>query len=616
MCGIAGFTWDDKNLIKRMLQNLTHRGPDAEGFYLDNNISLGHRRLSIIDLSENGKQPLCNENKDVWVTFNGEIYNYKTLRVILESKGHKFSSDTDTEVLVHAYEEFGIDFISHLRGEYAFALYDSIKKKVLIVRDRMGVKPLYYTLTKKGIMFSSELQAILKSGVHQFTFDEQSLQTFMQERCVFGTNTIITQIKRVKPGEVLSVDVTKKTFETKTYWESKPEPKGMTFNEFSKKLKELTTEAVNDRLQADVPVGAYLSGGIDSSIIVSLASKSYQNLKTFSISFENNDKLSEQKFAEEVSSRFNTQHFHFSIDKEFMKDFPKIIRSCDEPLADTAIIPTYYLAQKASKKNVKVVLTGDGADELFGGYEQYKVIKFAPILRPIIHLARPIIAITPLSLFGVISPFIPKMGREAIESLLTGMSIKKPDEQYLAITSLFKPNELNAILKKTTDVNPFSSYFLNGDPVNGAMYAEQKTILPEDYLMKVDKMTMAHSIEPRVAYLDHRIVELSNAMPSKFKLTLQQDKKILKETFKDIVPASVRTRKKQRFYVPIEIWLQQNKQLPEEINASPVIKKYFKNLEVGKILENINKLNLYNARQIWALHSLQMWYAEYRDLIV
>jgi len=372
ICGIYGFT--DRTLIKQMTTSLVHRGPDASGVFVDNSICLGHRRLSIIDLSMRGKQPMFNEDESVAIVFNGEIYNYKELREQLIACGHKFKSETDTEVIIHGYEEYGLEIASKLNGDFAFAIWDSNIKQLYIARDYAGIKPLYYYIDGKNVLFASEIKSILCYKKVKREVDREALNSFLTFRYVPGEKTLFKGIQKLIPGHYLVVS--KEGVKIQKYWDL----------DLSRTLKKSTVcwaqeiqtslrDAVDRRLMSDVPLGAFLSGGLDSSFVVGLMKQiGVKDVKTFSVGFENK-KFDETKYARLAAENLGTEHHELYIDSSAVKNLPNVIWHLDEPIADAAAVPTYMLSQFARKK-VTVALTGEGADELFAGYSKYKLMRW------------------------------------------------------------------------------------------------------------------------------------------------------------------------------------------------------------------------------------------------
>ena len=433
MCGIAGFNWDDKKLIKSMLDSLSRRGPDDSGFYTDHGISMGTRRLSIIDLSKKGKQPISNEDGTKWVVYNGEIYNFKELRDELQKKGHKFRSDTDTEVIIHSYEEYGKRCVEKFNGMFAFAVWDSSKKELFIARDRLGIKPLFYFIDGKKFAFASEIKAILQY-YKKPPIDEKSVYFYLNYGYTQNSKTIFENICKLPAGCTLTLKDFKLKIER--YWKidfSEKQDKSEDY--FIKKIREHMEESVKRRLIADVPVGAFLSGGMDSSAIVAYATRHKDGLKTFSVSFEHG-KFDESKYAKIVSEKFGTDHHEMQFAHEdVLKLLPKLVDYYDEPFGDPSMIPT-CLVSEVARKHVTVSLSGDGGDESFLGYDRYKQYKLINcqnyVPKPFLNkIANPFIS----SLSKAANyPLIKKINRYLEFNRLKGY------EQYSELRSAFSPD--------------------------------------------------------------------------------------------------------------------------------------------------------------------------------
>lgn len=639
MCGITGFNWEDKTLLKKMCNSIAHRGPDQKGLLIDKNASIGHRRLSIIDLSEKGKQPMSNEDETIWITFNGEIYNYLDLKPELEARGHKFKSETDTETIIHLYEEHGEQCVQQLWGDFAFAIYDSQKKKILLARDRIGVKPLFYHFEQPTgkFSFASEIKAIITDKQVKREINPNALRQYLTYRYVFGRETIFTNINRLLPGECATFDIKTKKLTIKKYWDANSENANIvnkTEQYYLKKFLELCENSVERRLMSDVPLGVYLSGGIDSSSIVAMMNMIKQKkenigeINTFSIGFGRKES-DETEYARQVSDYFNTNHKEFIVGSNAIKTLPKIIWHCDEPLADPALIPTFFLSQEA-KKHATVVLTGDGGDETFAGYEQAKFMLLANKINKIPfakNLAICGIKIMPDFVMNKIFKYSSAMGREGIkraEELLRASNNKV--KAYTAITGLFNDKEIKKLAtNKINNAEPAMNFldkefFANkkNNLLNRILYTELKTLLPENMLMKTDKMTMANAIEARVPLLDHRITELAFKMPTYLKLNGWKEKYILKKSMQDKLPKTITQRKKQRFYVPIDKWIKEDlKPVIEELLSNKTLETqgYFNKQHIQKILSKYNNAPLFYARQLWTLTTFQIWHSMYIDEI-
>ena len=578
MCGICGFTgFQDKNLIENMCSIMAHRGPDGEGFYFGDQVTLGHRRLSIIDLNS-GKQPIHNEEEDIWIVFNGEIYNYQDLTTELKKRGHTFYTKSDTEVIVHCYEEFGDLFLEHLEGMFAIALWDGKLNKLILARDRLGKKPLYYLKQGDVFIFASEIKAILEYYDFRPELNDTVLKHYLSYRSTPKETTFFKHIMKVPPGSVVIKygDV----IEKKEFWTLKSgDGCCLSDEDYISQFRLLFENAVHKRLMSDVPLGVYLSGGIDSSSIVAIASKfSDEPVNTFSIGF--GAKTDEFSYAKIVADQFQTNHQEILVtDEEIHSILPKIIWHLDEPIADPAIIPTYIMSG-LTKKKVSVVLLGEGADELFAGYPKYKL--FSPYFK-----------------------VIPQKIRYALY-------------QYSPPSNVFDEKEQEALLldRKFGNISPFGK---EKQPVkmglNELLILDIKFWLPEYLLMKVDKMTMAHGLEARSPFLDHHLVEFSANLPEHLKLRGLTGKYILRRSMKDLLPPSITNRPKKGFPMPLNSWLSGELRdlVIGKITGSAIVDQLFDRYQVNKILNGYQ--NSYNpisnfryTQQAWELFIFALWY--------
>lgn len=543
MCGIDGIFSNDlveEKVIKSMNQCLVHRGPHSDGFFFENNVGLAMRRLKIIDL-ETGDQPIFNETKDVTVVFNGEIYNFESLRNDLVRKGHIFKSRTDTEILVHGYEEWGIDeLLSRLNGMFAFCIYDMKKKKIYLARDRMGEKPLYYYHDAKNFIFGSELQALLESRRIPIKISKLGLYCYLAVHYVPGDMCIIEGIKKLLPGHFLEFDIKNFAFHLVEYWDLKERKfEERTYDEYLSYLRYLMTDSVKLRMISDVPIGVFLSGGIDSSIIVSLMKKFSSHVNTFSIGFENPE-FDESKYVNMIVQKYETDHHHFILQEEKIVELlPKIVRYMDEPIGDQALLPVYWLSYEA-KKYVSVVLGGEGGDELFGGYSYYVS---ANNLRSGQDLNN---SDEPLSNFIVKNKTETQSGFPLITSLQDRTKLIKDFDLYKITSEKSKYKWLEKFNNNISKIE---------DPLRKYQYADIKTWLADDLLMKFDKMSMSTSLEGRAPFLDYRMVEFAFNLPAKYKIAKDTSKVILRDAFKNELPKEIFTRKKQGFNLPMEEWL-------------------------------------------------------------
>ena len=533
-----------------MNDSLSHRGPDGSGIHIDAGVGLGHRRLSIIDI-DGGHQPMYNDDRSVVVVFNGEIYNYKELRKELLRGGCKFNSQSDTEVIIRLYESKGLDCLDDLNGMFAFAIWDSRKQLLFAARDRLGEKPFYYQQKGSCLAFASELKAILSVRESQREIDVSAMDDFLAYGYVPAPKTIYKGIHKLPPAHYLLWQ--NGTVKTACYWtpthterrNSRP------IEEYRDELRTLLHDSVRMRLRSDVPIGAFLSGGIDSSLIVALASPLHpEPLNTFSIGFKEGD-FDESAYARIVADRYQTNHHEIQVQPLDLTEFPALVSHFDEPFADASALPTFVVCREAVK-HVKVCLSGDAGDELFGGYPQYKYERFEEILDRVPEsIRRPILGtmadVLPLRLNGK-----GWLGRMAVSD----------EQRYQRKLGIFGAQERQRLFREEYehvvdhDAWLFSSYFgrQGGDVISNRLATDLKTYLPDDILVKVDRASMLNSLEVRVPLLDHRIVEFACRLPLDMKIRNGSQKFLLKELLRDLVPASVVNRGKQGFGVPLKHW--------------------------------------------------------------
>lgn len=607
MCGICGiFGFEDKTLVKKMCQVIAHRGPDDDGFFFDENIGLGHRRLSIIDLST-GKQPIFNENRNICIIYNGEIYNFPELRKELEEKGHRFYTSTDTEVIVHLYEEEGFFFLKRLRGMFAIALWDADKKCLLLARDPIGIKPLYYTFIGSSLIFASEIKALLECEAVKRRLNIASLDQYLTYRYVPGPSTMFEGIYRMMPGHLILCS--KNGSEIVKYWDVPPQSKGVgDEGYYTSMLRKMLKKNVEMELISDVPLGAYLSGGIDSSIIVSLMSRKVdQPVKTFSVGFGAGEPIDELESARLVSEHIGTDHHEIIVRSEDVeKHLPRIIWHLDEPIVDPAIFPTYLLSELASR-HVKVVLTGEGADELFAGYSDYHTrLKGEKVRR-----------FLPPAFRRTATGFLNKSSNSGIN--LYARQMLDDTDDHILWGELFDSDEKRELyvdfkVEKTPTVGYFKGY--TGESLSKMLYTDIKTWLPDDLLVKVDKMTMANSIEARVPYLDHTLIEFAMNIPPHLKIKNGVEKYILRRASEDLLPKATLIRKKHGFTVPINDWITKSLEtmISNTLSESAIKKRnYFRYNRVKHIIENAS--NPRYSHQLWSLFTLELWHKIYIDNI-
>lgn len=578
MCGIVGFNWEDKQNLKDSTNKIRHRGPDSKGYFTEKNLSLGHRRLSIIDLDKRSDQPMTY--KDLTITFNGEIYNFKKIKENLEKKGLKFDTESDTEVLLKAYYIHGEKMLNLLEGMFTFAIYNKKNDEIFIARDRLGVKPLYYYQKEENFAFSSEIKSLLELKLDT-NLDHESINKYFILRHMPKEGTPFKYIKKLKPGHYLKYK--NKKLEVKKYWEFQVTETNLDFEKNKKILSELISESINKRLMSDVPLGVFLSGGLDSSAIVSfMHTQGIKDINTFTVNF--GEKNSESKYAKIISEEFGTNHKEIDVNKSSIKLLPKVAYHLDEPLGDNAALSTYLMSKETSK-HVKVILSGEGNDELFAGYQKYKLFKT--------------------------KKYIP-LKKIVFNQRLKDFLNKEHSKSYSEFTSVFNSKERSNLYKHSQETN-FEDFKVDSS-LNSILRFDIKNWLPNDLLLKNDKMTMAHSLEGRVPFLDHKLVEFAFSIPENQKLRFFKDKYIFREVIKKRIPKEIYQRKKQGFTIPLKSWIKEgiidySNDLINENN----IDFLNKNTQL-RIINNPTK-NIFTKRQFWTLLMFNQWYKEYRDYL-
>jgi asparagine synthase (glutamine-hydrolysing) len=568
MCGIAGVVYSEADrpvdhlVLEAMGRAIGHRGPDAQGIWSEPGVGLVHRRLSIIDLA-GGDQPIQNEDGSVQVVFNGEIYNYRELRALLEGRGHVFRTRSDTEVLVHLYEEEGAALVARLRGMFAFAIWDRRRKRLLLARDRLGIKPLYVYRDGGMLLFGSELKAILAYPDVPRELDPVAVEDYLAFGIVPGSRSIFRGIEKLRPAHLLEVGHGKLDASPRRYWELRPAPDHrVSLVTWKDEVKSKIEEVVRLHLIADVPVGALLSGGIDSSLLVAECSRRVAApLRTFSIGFHERA-FDELPHARDVARRYGTEHVDEIVTPDAISLIDELTHHFDEPFADASAIPTFLVARLASR-SVKVVISGDGGDEAFGGYTRYAHDLAEADMRGRFPAWFRKSALGPLASIWPKADWLPRPLRA--KTRLTNLALD-PDSAY-ANTLMLCRNPLRRLLlahgvaSKLDGHDP--SWIIRreysragkGEALGGMIAADTAVILPDDFLVKVDRASMAHGLEVRPPLLDHELMELTARMPSSLKVRGGQTKWILRECYRGELPPAILDRPKQGFEVPLDLWL-------------------------------------------------------------
>jgi asparagine synthase (glutamine-hydrolysing) len=650
MCGICGeINFHQKSInpktIRRMCDILAYRGPDDEGMVfikdgkffevtkthaLPSNengfqVGLGHRRLSIIDLSPAAHQPMCNEDATVWIVFNGEIYNFQELRVELERKGHLFKSRSDTEVILHGYEEWGVDCLHRFRGMFAFALWDSRQRQLFMARDRLGKKPLVYYHQKDHFIFASEIKALLQDSTIERKVNTSALHHYLTYQYVPSSETIFEGIRKLPPAHYLLFREPG-TVQIERYWKlhfipKQQNPRSLT--EWCDLIRGKLEESVRLRLISDVPLGAFLSGGMDSSLIVGIMAKlGGQPVKTFSIGFEEQD-FDELAYARMVSNHFGTDHHEFVVKPNAIEILPKLVWHYNEPFGDSSAIPTYYVS-KMTRDHVKVVLTGDAGDENFAGYPRYLRSKYVSWFTRLPEKVRRSLLPAFLRILSQ-SPW----RRKTLNRLADFMEMLSSHQgrNYAEQIKIFNQKEKDDVysedfsrqVKGTDPLDYLIKKYEEGDtddPLEKLLYLDMTTYLPEDLLVKMDIATMANSLEARVPFLDHQFIEEVAGIPSHLKLKGSTTKFILKKAFSDFLPEAILKRRKMGFGVPVSRWFK--KELKDYIyeillDSRTLNRGYFKREGIERLLNDHIGLRYDHSAKIWALLFLEIWFRVFMD---
>jgi asparagine synthase (glutamine-hydrolysing) len=627
MCGICGKFAFDRNakvgtsLIGKMLETIRHRGPDDEGVYVAPQVGLGHARLSIIDLNT-GHQPLSNEDGTIWIVFNGEIYNFQELRVFLLAKGHVLRTQSDTEVIVHLYEEFGAQCVDKLRGMFAFAIYDENKKQLLLARDRVGIKPLYYALTGDSIVFASEIKAILADPAMERSLAPEIVDRFLTFLYVPGEETLLKGIKKLAPGHTLLIKDGK--VEIRQYWDlrfRKPAER-LSLEEAENELSDLLADVIDLHMIADAPVGVLLSGGVDSTAVLSCASeRTEKEISSFTVGFSGSGFADERPYARLAAESFGSQHREMTISSsDFAKFLPKYVWHMEEPVCEPPAVALYYVS-KLARNHVKVLLSGEGGDEAFAGYDSYRSIAWLERCKRLWPAANGMASRG----FSQLNSWVhsPRMAKYA-----PLVNAKFPDYYYSRTSTPYQyaGNGLGALYSadfahlidreySTEPVRRLFGNVVNEGVLDQMLYIDTKTWLPDDLLIKADKMTMANSLELRVPLLDHRLLEFAASLPADFKLNGFNLKYIWKKALAKRVPASILKRKKAGFPVPYEFWLQNDlRDQTREIltDRRTVERGYFQKGAIETFMDANRESGKY-SKELFSLLTLELWHRTFLD---
>jgi asparagine synthase (glutamine-hydrolysing) len=622
MCGICGLVSPngaglERGDVEAMNEALTHRGPDSDGVFTDNGAGIAARRLAIIDLAT-GDQPLTNEDGSVAVVQNGEIYNYRELRAELEARGHRFRTQGDTEVLAHLYEERGPRFAEALRGMFAVAVWDAKQRRLVLARDRFGIKPLYYRLRGDSLAFASELKALLRLRDFSREIDADALEAFLAFSFVPAPYSIFREARKLRPGSVLVWEADRPSdVAIERYHSLRPahpdEVRSESEAELAAELRERLRDSVRAHMIADVPVGVLLSGGIDSCTLAALASEAVGRVSTFTIGFDERE-FDERDLARLVAERYGTDHHELVVRPQVVELLPALAETFDEPFADSSAIPTYLVSQLA-RRNVKVALSGEGGDELFGGYNYYAGHAIARALAPAALLARPLVERLPTSTASASSLDwrAKRFVRAARLPLL---------ERHYAWKSVFTPEERAGLVRPAHrgHVEPLdlvrneAAASDGADDLARAMAIDLRLFMVDDMLVKTDRASMAHSLEARVPLLDPVVAELALALPSAFKVRGLTKKRLLRRAVEPLLPRAVLEGKKRGFSAPIGAWLRgELRPLVREMLSPAAVERqgFFDAGAVTRLLDDHEARRADNSRKVWALLTFALWFDRY-----
>lgn len=627
MCGIAGVLHFDghtavRPYLQRMTDTIQHRGPDGEGFFVDGPVGLGHRRLAIIDLSEAGKQPMSNTDGTLYITYNGELYNFQEIRRQLEAQGHRFRSATDTEVVLHAYEEWGTECLGRFNGMFAFAIWDGRRQRLWLARDRLGIKPLFYARLQHRFLFGSEIKALLSDTAVPRQLDLEALAYYLASNYTPAPFTLFAQVRQLLPGHHLMItpdgQVTDAAYWDVTYQEDVEKSETAWREAFS----ELLADAVRVRLVSDVPFGAFLSGGVDSSAVAYwMAQHLPEPVKTFSIGFHE-DSYDETGYARQVAQIIQSDHHEKMVTADAAQILPRLVWHAEEPTADSSMVAVYYLAQM-SRQHVTMALSGDGADEILAGYETYQAHylhhwyrKLPPPLRQ--RLLAPLVKALPVSDSKVSWEF--KLKRFINAGDLTG------EDAHATWRTIFAADARRELLApiwhqagaKADVLDLYRAAFARTNarhPLNRMLYVDTRHYLPNDMLVKVDRMTMAHGLEARVPFLDHRLVAFAATVPPHLKLKQFRHKKyLLKTSLAGKLPAGVLWRKKAGFNVPTGRWMKEGLRpfVLDHLSAKCIKEMgILEETAVARLLQDHFDNKADNSHQIWCLLNLSLWWQQF-----
>jgi len=628
MCGIVGISLsspiDDKLWVqlKNACNTLEFRGPDHEGLLKIDHIGLGHRRLSILDTSNNAHQPMTDKKGRHHIIFNGEIYNYRELKKELINEGYTFETTGDTEVLLNAYDRYGSAFLNKLNGFFALAIYDKKEKQLMLARDRFGIKPLLYYNSEKKFLFASEMKALMSFDIPK-ELDHSSIYTYLQLNYIPEPHSIFKDVKKLEPGHYMLINAQNKVQKIPYYQLDYPAKEGYSdysYEEAQTKFLELLTNSVEQRLVSDVPIGTFLSGGIDSSLITAIAAQKVDKLNTFSIGFKDDPHFDESSYAQLVAKKYNTNHHQFQLSrKQLLDSLQQTLEYIDEPFADSSALAVNALCKETSK-HVKVALSGDGADELFAGYRKHRgefLVRQKNIKSYFINKMKPIWELAPKSRNSKLTDVFRKLHRFS-----SGSNLKNDDRYWLWASLMTEADASNIMVKNAkADVyvnrkNQLLSIIEKGNDFNDILYTDLKLVLNGDMLRKVDLMSMANSLEVRTPFLDHNIVNFAFSLQSSYKINDKMGKSIIQDASRHLLPEELYNRPKKGFEVPLLDWF--NKDLKSLIHDDLLSDSFIKsqnlfNLSsVQSLKRQLSSSNPNDAQgNVWALIVFNAWWKRY-----
>ena len=625
MCGICGILNliesqpVDRTLIERMTGSLAHRGPDDAGYFVEGRVGLGHRRLSIIDLS-GGQQPIFNEDRSATIVFNGEIYNYRDLAAGLASAGHIFKTRSDTETILHAYEEYGDACVDRLRGMFGFAIWDRTKQRLLLARDRLGIKPIYYYTNGRILAFASEVKALLDIPEVPREVDPEALDMYLALRYVPGPRTMFKNIYRLQPGHILVADGG--GVRISKYWDIEyPDPDPRPAGQLLERFQELLEESVRLRLIAEVPLGVFLSGGLDSSAILATMSKvagGSERIKTFSVGYQaanaQEEAANEFEYARLAARTFGADHHEYHLEARSFADFvPELVRYLDEPLADPSCVPLYFIS-KLAREHITVVLSGEGADEILAGYGIYgRMLTMDRIYQrngPLRRLAPRVADLAPSE---KLRHYL-RMCGQPLESRYRGVSRGLTNEALGRLVGTDRARRSEGLLQEV--FGGFYQAVSGTTPLNRMLYTDAKVWLPDDLLIKADKMTMANGLELRVPFLDHKMVEFAATLPAESKIQANRGKALLRTAMRGVLPAEIIDRPKKGFPIPIGSWLRTSlREFTRDhlLDPNSACGRYMDRRETAKLVAQHEQGSVDRSQEIWTMLVFEFWHRHFID---